>query len=140
MLDTTQTAAVIDKANDSWMKKAGEKIDRSRAQAWRTVLTPEQKRQADAISRLLHRGTGSPGRILAVLRENRGLRQYAVGHHGFPRARGRSENDRNARRPLLAEERRRAPGRHVIPRESRVSRATGLSQSLGTDAERFGHH
>jgi len=49
MLDTKQTAANINNSNDSWMKKAEEKVDPSRALAWMSVLTDEQKRQADAI-------------------------------------------------------------------------------------------
>jgi hypothetical protein len=49
MLDTKQAAARIDSGSDSWMKKAGEQVDRSRSRAWKTVLTAEQKRQADAI-------------------------------------------------------------------------------------------
>lgn len=49
MLDTSRTAAQINRADDSWMKKAGEKVDSSRAHIWKNVLTPEQKRQADAI-------------------------------------------------------------------------------------------
>jgi hypothetical protein len=49
MLDTKQAAALIDSGNDSWMKKAGEHIDKSRAHAWRRILTAEQKRQADAL-------------------------------------------------------------------------------------------
>jgi hypothetical protein len=49
MLDTKQAAADVKIANESWKEKTAEQVDKSRANAWTTILTAEQKRQADAI-------------------------------------------------------------------------------------------
>ena len=50
MLDTQQAAKHVQRTNEEpWKAKVAEKVDKSRAHAWRHVLTAEQKRQADAL-------------------------------------------------------------------------------------------
>ena len=49
MLDTSQAAGFVNKTNEPWKEKVADKVDKSRANAWKNRLTEEQRRQANAI-------------------------------------------------------------------------------------------
>jgi hypothetical protein len=49
MLNTELSVNHVNRRNEQWKTKVGEKIDKSRANAWIDMLTEEERRQADAI-------------------------------------------------------------------------------------------
>jgi hypothetical protein len=49
MLNTAQSVNHVNRRNEPWKSKVADDVDKSRANAWKHVLTEEQRRQADAI-------------------------------------------------------------------------------------------